>query len=141
MVDRTLDDELANARANGRWNDVARILSQRIDSEDGAAKREHLRELIDIWENKFSNVRMALEARGRLAEVEPDDLANVEVMVRHLRARRDWVKLVTALDHIASRVDRARQAPLLEEMELVCRDRLGDANKADAIAARRLGGA
>jgi len=138
MVYRTSDDELEKMRVAKRWHDVVRLLSERIESDEGdAQKRVHLRELIDLYENKFSNKLLAGEARAKLMVVDPDDLANVEALAGHLRARRDWLRLVTALDHLASRAAPEQQAPLLVEMEMVYRDRLRDSAKADAVAARR----
>jgi hypothetical protein len=137
MAYRASDDELAEARSQSRWSDVARILTQRIDAADGATKRELLRELIDVQEHKFANVPRAIAARRMLAEADPGDLVNVEALAGHLRTRREWAQLVETLDHLASRVDPELQAPLLDEMIMVCRDRLGDTIRADAIAARR----
>ncbi|HEX4420604.1 MAG TPA: tetratricopeptide repeat protein [Kofleriaceae bacterium] len=132
---RASDELAAKYRALGRWNDLIAILTRKSEiGELAAAERiALLREIADLWAERFGNFANAIKPLERIVELSPGDPDAVTRLKEIYTKRRQWRALIDVLGREASVLDgtdkRAKQA----EMAKLAAERLGDTRLAIEI--------
>ncbi len=135
---RAADELAAKFRALGRWNDLIAVLTRKSESP-GVSDDERiavLREIADLWSERFGNFANAVRPLERIVEIAPrtpisgDALAKLKEIYTK---RRQWRALIDVLGREANELGpdekRAKQA----EMARLAAERLGDSRLAIEI--------
>src|SRR4051812_4202027 len=144
---RRAGDELAGKyRALGRWNDLIAILTRKADSQ-GLTEGERvalLREIADLWAERFGNFANAIKPLERILELSPGDPDAIQRLKEIYTKRRQWRALIDVLGREASVLDGAERRAKQSEMARLASDRLGDTRLAieiyNTILGQALGG-
>ena len=129
-------DELAGKyRALGRWNDLIAILTRKSEAADlGDAERVALlREIADLWAERFGNFANAIKPLERIVELSPGDLDAVARLKEIYTKRRQWRALIDVLGREASVMSGADRRAKQAEMAKLAAERLGDTRLAIEI--------
>ena len=135
---RAADELAAKFRALGRWNDLIAVLTRKSEAP-GVPDDERiavLREIADLWSERFGNFANAVRPLERIVEIAPrtqisgDALAKLKEIYTK---RRQWRALIDVLGREANELapldKRAKQA----EMARLAAERLGDSRLAIEI--------
>ncbi|NVB83755.1 MAG: tetratricopeptide repeat protein [Kofleriaceae bacterium] len=132
---RATDELAAKFRALGRWNDLIAILTKKSEAA-GVPDTERvrlLREVADLWSERFGNFANAIKPLERIAELAPTDTEAVGKLKEIYTKRRQWRQLIDLLGKEASTLfaddKRAKQG----EMARLAAERLGDTRLAIEI--------
>jgi tetratricopeptide (TPR) repeat protein len=129
-------DELAGKyRALGRWNDLIAILTRKSEALD-LGDRERvglLREIADLWAERFGNFANAIKPLERIIELTPGDLDAVARLKEIYTKRRQWRALIDVLGREASVLAGADRRAKQAEMAKLAAERLGDTKLAIEI--------
>ncbi|HSK02744.1 MAG TPA: hypothetical protein VK932_15945, partial [Kofleriaceae bacterium] len=138
---RATDELAAKFRALGRWNDLIAVLTRKAEPLPGpdgggvsdAERVELLREIANLWSERFGNHANAIRPLERILELSPGDEDALARLKEIYTKRRQWRALVDVLAREASVLPpdekRAKQA----EMAKLAAERLGDTRLAIEI--------
>jgi tetratricopeptide (TPR) repeat protein len=129
-------DELASKyRALGRWNDLIAILTRKSEAPDLAdgERVALLREIADLWAERFGNFANAIKPLERIVELSPGDPDAVARLKEIYTKRRQWRALIDVLGREASVLDGADKRAKQNEMARLAAERLGDTRLAIEI--------
>ncbi|HEY0476100.1 MAG TPA: tetratricopeptide repeat protein [Kofleriaceae bacterium] len=133
---RRAGDELAaKYRALGRWNDLIAILTRKADAAAlGDTERiALLREIADLWAERFGNFANAIKPLEKIVELSPGDPDAVARLKEIYTKRRQWRALIDVLGREASVQGGAERRAKQAEMARLAAERLGDARLAIEI--------
>jgi tetratricopeptide (TPR) repeat protein len=133
---RRAGDELAaKYRALGRWNDLIAILTRKSEAADLPAPERIalLREIADLWAERFGNFANAIKPLERIVELSPGDPNAVARLKEIYTKRRQWRALIDVLGREASVLDGADKRAKQGEMAKLAAERLGDTRLAIEI--------
>jgi len=125
---RASDELAAKYRALGRWNDLIAILTRKADSTELADQERValLREVADLWAERFGNFANAIKPLERIVELSPGDPDAVARLKEIYTKRRQWRALIDVLGREASVLSGADRRAKQGEMAKLAADRLGD---------------
>ncbi|HET9623769.1 MAG TPA: tetratricopeptide repeat protein, partial [Kofleriaceae bacterium] len=132
---RASDELAAKYRALSRWNDLIAILTRKSEASDltDGERIALLREIADLWAERFGNFANAIKPLERIVELSPGDHEAVHRLKEIYTKRRQWRALIDVLAREASVLEgldkRAKQA----EMAKLAAERLGDTRLAIEI--------
>ncbi len=129
-------DELAGKyRALGRWNDLIAILTRKSEASDlGDDERVALlREIADLWADRFGNFANAIKPLEKIVELSPGDTDAVARLKEIYTKRRQWRALIDVLGREASVLEGADRRAKQGEMAKLAAERLGDTRLAIEI--------
>ena len=133
---RRAGDELAaKYRALGRWNDLIAILTRKAEGH-GLADAERialLREIADLWAERFGNFANAIKPLEKIVELSPGDPDAVARLKEIYTKRRQWRALIDVLGREASVQTGAERRAKQGEMARLAAERLGDTRLAIEI--------
>jgi tetratricopeptide (TPR) repeat protein len=138
---RRAGDELAGKyRALGRWNDLIAILTRKVDGQRlaDAERVALLREIADLWAERFGNFANAIKPLERIVELSPGDPDAVARLKEIYTKRRQWRALIDVLGREASVLAGAERRAKQGEMARLAAERLGDTRLAIEIHNRVL---
>ncbi|MBA2543168.1 MAG: tetratricopeptide repeat protein, partial [Deltaproteobacteria bacterium] len=105
---RRATDELANKfRLLGRWNDLIAVLSRKSEMPDipDAERVVLLREIADLWSERFGNFANAIKPLEKILELSPGsaDFGSALAQLKEIYTkRRQWRALIDVLGREAS---------------------------------------
>nr|HEX4318042.1 tetratricopeptide repeat protein [Kofleriaceae bacterium] len=126
---RRATDELASKyRALGRWNDVITLLSRKADAANvpDDERVALLREVADLWAERFGNFANAIKPLERILELvgaDPDAVARLKDIYTR---RRQWRALIDVLAREANALPLDERRAKQSEMGRLAAERLGD---------------
>ncbi len=122
-------DELASKfRALGRWNDLIAILSRKSEAPNvpDADRVKLLREVADLWSDRFGNFANAIRPLERIVELTPGDAEVVARLKEIYTKRRQWRALIDLLGREATLLHASERRAKQSEMARLAAERLGD---------------
>jgi tetratricopeptide (TPR) repeat protein len=129
-------DELASKfRALGRWNDLIAILTRKSEAPNvpDGERVKLLREVADLWSERFGNFANAIKPLERIAELMPSDSEAVNKLKEIYTKRRQWRQLIDLLGKEASTLGSEDKRAKQSEMARLAAERLGDTRLAIEI--------
>ncbi len=129
-------DELAGKfRALGRWNDLIAVLTRKAESVGvpDAERIKLLREVADLWSDRFGNFANAIKPLERIVELAPSDADALARLKEIYTKRRQWRQLIDLLGKEASVLPAADKRSKQSEMARLAAERLGDTRLAIEI--------
>ncbi len=138
---RAIDELAERYRALSRWNDLISILTRKAELPQlaVAARVALLREVAQLWAERFGNFANAIRPLERILELEPGDVEARAKLKDIYTRRRQWRALIDLLDKEAAELPSAERRARLLEMAKLAAERLGDSRLAIVIANRVLG--
>jgi tetratricopeptide (TPR) repeat protein len=132
---RAADELAAKFRALGRWNDLIAILTRKSEAPSvGDAERvKLLREVADLWSDRFGNFANAIKPLERIVEVSPTDADALARLKEIYIKRRQWRALIDLLGKEASALPAVEKRAKQSEMARLAAERLGDTRLAIEI--------
>ncbi|HTL26910.1 MAG TPA: hypothetical protein VL280_09855, partial [Burkholderiales bacterium] len=132
---RATDELAAKFRALGRWNDLIAILTRKSESPSvaDADKVKLLREVADLWSERFGNFANAIRPLERIAELMPSDTEAVNKLKEIYTKRRQWRQLIDLLGKEATTLPPDEKRAKQSEMARLAAERLGDTRLAIEI--------
>ena len=125
---RAADELAAKFRALGRWNDLIAVLTRKSESH-GISDGERvklLREIADLWTDRFGNFANAIRPLERIVELTPSDGDALARLKEIYTKRRQWRALIDLLGKEASVLTGADKRAKQSEMARLAAERLGD---------------
>ncbi|HEX7702422.1 MAG TPA: hypothetical protein VF403_16900, partial [Kofleriaceae bacterium] len=135
-------DELAGKfRTLGRWNDLIAVLTRKSEAPNipDHERVKLLREVADLWSERFGNFANAIKPLERIAELTPTDTDAINRLKEIYTKRRQWRQLIDLLAKEASTLAPADRRGKQSEMARLAAERLGDSKLAIEIHNRVLG--
>ncbi len=135
-------DELAGKfRTLGRWNDLIAVLTRKSESANvpDGERVKLLREVADLWSERFGNFANAIKPLERIAELTPTDTDAINRLKEIYTKRRQWRQLIDLLGKEASTLAPADRRVKQSEMARLAAERLGDTKLAIEVHNRVLG--
>ncbi|HTR55781.1 MAG TPA: hypothetical protein VMJ10_34125, partial [Kofleriaceae bacterium] len=132
---RATDELAAKFRALGRWNDLIAVLTRQAE-QPGIPDRERvklLREVADLWSERFGNFANAIKPLERIVELAPTEADAIARLKEIYTKRRQWRQLIDLLGKEASALPAAERRAKQAEMARLAAERLGDARLAIEI--------
>jgi tetratricopeptide (TPR) repeat protein len=142
---RRATDELANKfRALGRWNDLIAVLTRKAEMPEipDPERVLLLREIADLWSERFGNFANAIRPLERILELSPgsNDFGSALAQLKEIYTkRRQWRALIDVLGREASVLSGDDKRSKQSEMARLASDRLGDTRLAIEIYNTMLG--
>src|SRR5262249_33709751 len=125
-------------RALGRWNDLIAILTRKAESpnvsDDDRVKL--LREVADLWSERFGNFANAIKPLERIVELRPRPTDSGEAVTKLKEIytkRRQWRQLIDLLGKEAAVLGPDDKRAKQSEMARLAAERLGDTRLAIEI--------
>jgi tetratricopeptide (TPR) repeat protein len=138
---RAGDELAAKFRALGRWNDLIAVLTRKSEApnipDDERVKL--LREVADLWTERFGNFANAIKPLEKLAEIAPADSASIARLKEIYTKRRQWRQLIDLLGKESRALSGDDRRGKQSEMARLAAERLGDSRLAIEIYNRILG--
>ncbi|HEY0252267.1 MAG TPA: hypothetical protein VGC41_12115, partial [Kofleriaceae bacterium] len=135
-------DELAGKfRALGRWNDLIAVLTKKSEAANvpDHERVKLLREVADLWSERFGNFANAIKPLERIAEITPTDTDAINRLKEIYTKRRQWRQLIDLLGKESTTLPPADRRAKQAEMARLAAERLGDTRLAIEIHNRVLG--
>jgi tetratricopeptide (TPR) repeat protein len=132
---RATDELAAKFRTLGRWNDLIAILSRKAEAPNvpDGERVKLLREVADLWSERFGNFANAIKPLERIAELAPTDTEAVTKLKEIYTKRRQWRQLIDLLGKEASTLPPGEKRAKQSEMARLAAERLGDTRLAIEI--------
>ncbi|MCE9575633.1 MAG: tetratricopeptide repeat protein [Deltaproteobacteria bacterium] len=132
---RALDELALKYKALGRWNDLIGVLTRKSELEDAplAERVAILREVADLWSERFGNFAQAIRPLERILELAPEDQDAATRLKDIYTRRRQWRQLITLVEREAAVVDGEARRAKQVEMARLAAERLGDSRLAIEI--------
>ncbi len=125
---RATDELAAKYRALGRWNDVITLLTRKADAANVPDEERValLREVADLWSERFGNFANAIKPLEKILEIIPADPDAVARLKDIYTRRRQWRALIDVLAREASVLPVEDRRAKQSEMGRLAAERLGD---------------
>ncbi|HEY1552976.1 MAG TPA: hypothetical protein VGG28_34335, partial [Kofleriaceae bacterium] len=138
---RAGDELAAKFRALGRWNDLIAVLTRKSEAPNvpDAQRVGLLREVADLWTERFGNFANAIKPLEKLAELAPSDSDAVARLKEIYTKRRQWRQLIDLLGKESRTLPAGDRRAKQSEMARLAAERLGDTRLAIEIYNRILG--
>ena len=96
---RAGDELAAKFRALGRWNDLIAVLTRKSEAPNvpDEDRVKLLREVADLWTERFGNFANAIKPLEKLAEIAPSDIDAIARLKEIYTKRRQWRQLIDLL--------------------------------------------
>ena len=137
---RAGDELAAKFRALGRWNDLIAVLTRKSEApnvpDDERVKL--LREVADLWTERFGNFANAIKPLEKIAELAPSDATAIARLKEIYTKRRQWRQLIDILGKEAGARSGDERRGKQSEMARLAAERLGDTRLAIEIYNRVL---
>ena len=135
---RAGDELAAKFRALGRWNDLIAILTRKSEGADvpDLERVKLLREVADLWSERFGNFANAIKPLERIVELAPTSAEAGDAIGRLKEIytkRRQWRQLIDLLGKEALALAPADRRAKQAEMARLAAERLGDTRLAIEI--------
>ncbi|MGE3546638.1 MAG: tetratricopeptide repeat protein, partial [Kofleriaceae bacterium] len=133
---RRAGDELAaKYRALGRWNDLIAVLTRKSEVAElpDYERVALLREIADLWSERFGNFANAIKPLERILELMPAEPEALRKLKEIYTKRRQWRALIDVLGREASMLPTADKRAKQGEMARLAAERLGDVRLAIEI--------
>ena len=132
---RATDELAAKFRALGRWNDLIAILTRKSEAPNvpDPDRVKLLREVADLWSERFGNFANAIKPLERIAELMPTDTEAVNKLKEIYTKRRQWRQLIDLLGKEATTLGAEEKRAKQSEMARLAAERLGDTRLAIEI--------
>nr|MDQ3299360.1 hypothetical protein [Myxococcota bacterium] len=135
---RATDDLAAKFRSLGRWNDLIAVLTRKSETADlpDAERIVLLREIADLWAERFGNFANAVRPLERILELAaaPADTADAIARLKEIYTkRRQWRALIDVIGREASLLPVVEKRAKQGEMARLAAERLGDSRFAIEI--------
>ncbi len=132
---RATDELAAKFRALGRWNDLIAVLTRKSESPavPDAEKIQILREIAELWSDRFGNFANAVKPLERILELTPGEYATVSKLKEIYTKRRQWRALIELLGREAAVLPAEDKRAKQMEMARLAAERVGDARLAIEI--------
>ncbi|MBN2802824.1 MAG: tetratricopeptide repeat protein, partial [Deltaproteobacteria bacterium] len=119
---------------SGRWNDLIKVLSRRIEIvEDDEIKVSLLNKIASLWIDKFNNFNKAVEPLEAIIELKADDIKAITALKEIYEKRRAWKPLQDLLKKELELADEDSKADILEQMAVLTAEKLNERQEAIAI--------
>jgi len=137
---RAADELAAKFRTLGRWNDLIAVLTKKSEAANvpDAERVTLLREVADLWSERFGNFANAIKPLERIAELSPSDVDAVSKLKEIYTKRRQWRQLIDLLGKEATTLAGEEKRVKQSEMARLAAERLGDTRLAIEIHNRIL---
>ncbi|HET9934357.1 MAG TPA: tetratricopeptide repeat protein, partial [Polyangiaceae bacterium] len=117
--------------AAGRWLDVIKVKSRRLDNANGDDRVELLLEIGEIWSSRLSDRAQAAKNLVAALDERPDDRRVLTRLMQLYSEDKDWNKLVAVVLRLAEFVDDPKQrVKYLHTAAIVTLRQIGDAERA-----------
>ncbi|HEX4450171.1 MAG TPA: tetratricopeptide repeat protein [Kofleriaceae bacterium] len=138
---RAGDELAAKFRALGRWNDLIAVLTRKSEAPNvpDGERVKLLREVADLWTERFGNFANAIKPLEKIAELAPRDVVAVARLKEIYTKRRQWRQLIDILGKEARASSGDDRRGKQSEMARLAAERLGDTRLAIEIYNRILG--
>lgn len=125
---RATDELAAKFRALGRWNDLIAILTKKSEAPDvpDDARVAILREVAELWSERFGNYANAVKPLERILELVHGDRDTIDKLKEIYTKRRQWRALIDVLGREASVLPPTEKRAKQLEMARLAAERLGD---------------
>lgn len=125
---RAGDELAAKFRALGRWNDLIAVLTRKSEAPDvpDSERVMLLREIADLWSERFGNFANAIRPLERILELAPAEVESLGKLKEIYTKRRQWRALIDVLGREASVLVTAERRAKQAEMARLAAERLGD---------------
>ena len=125
---RAGDELAAKFRVLGRWNDLIAVLTRKSEAPSipDAERVRLLREVADLWSERFGNFANAIKPLERIAELAPSDSDAISRLKEIYTKRRQWRQLIDLLGKEARVLAPAERRAKQAEMARLAAERLGD---------------
>ncbi|MBS1118787.1 MAG: repeat-containing protein, partial [Deltaproteobacteria bacterium] len=134
---RRATDELANKfRALGRWNDLIAVLTRKSEAPSDLPDAERvqlLREIADLWAERFGNFANAIRPLERILELSAGDGDALARLKEIYTKRKQWRALIDVLGREAEVLADDERRAKQTEMAKLAAERLGDTRLAIEI--------
>lgn len=132
---RAGDELAAKFRALGRWNDLIAVLTRKSEAPDvpDGDRVKLLREIADLWSERFGNFANAIRPLERILELAPAEAESLTKLKEIYTKRRQWRALIDVLGREASVLPVAEKRAKQAEMARLAAERLGDSRLAIEI--------
>ena len=132
---RAGDELAAKFRTLGRWNDLIAVLTRKSEAPDvpDAERVVLLREIADLWSERFGNFANAIRPLERILELAPAEAESLTKLKEIYTKRRQWRALIDVLAREASVLPVADKRAKQGEMARLAAERLGDTRLAIEI--------
>ncbi len=132
---RAADELAAKFRALGRWNDLIAVLTKKSEAPDVPDEERVviLREIADLWSERFGNFANAVRPLERILELSVGDADSLAKLKEIYIKRRQWRALIDVLGREASLLPAAERRSKQGEMSRLAAERLGDTRLAIEI--------
>ena len=128
-------DNLTQAfESAGRWNDLIKILTKRLNiTEDDSEKITLLNRIANLWVGQFNNFNKAVEPLEQILELDPENRDAIHTLKGIYEKRRAWKPLMALLEKEFELSLDESKAIVLREMAETAQDRLNDHDRAIAL--------
>jgi tetratricopeptide (TPR) repeat protein len=117
--------------AGGRWSDVVKAKSRRLDNASGDERVDLLFEIGEIWANKLGDRAQAAKNFVGALDEKPDDRRVLTRLMQLYSEDKDWDKLVGIVLRLAEFVDDPKQrVKYLHTAAIVTARQIGDVERA-----------
>ena len=129
---RAIDELSAKYRALARWNDLIATLSRKTElpTEPPLISIDErvaiLREVAELWIERFGNFAQAIRPLERVLELVPADPAAIASLKDIYARRRQWRPLISLLEQEAATLPPAARRAKQTEMAKLAMERVGD---------------
>lgn len=132
---RAVDELAAKFRALGRWNDLIAVLTRKSEAPELADDERVaiLREIADLWSERFGNFANAVKPLERILELAPGEGDALARLKEIYTKRRQWRALIDVLAREANLLDGDDKRAKQSEMARLAAERLGDTRLAIEI--------
>ncbi len=132
---RAGDELAAKFRTLGRWNDLIAVLTRKSEAPDvpDAERVVLLREIADLWSERFGNFANAIRPLERILELAPAEAESLTKLKEIYTKRRQWRALIDVLGREASVLPPSEKRAKQAEMARLAAERLGDSRLAIEI--------
>lgn len=132
---RAIDELAGKYRTLGRWNDLIAILTKKAEAPSvGDGERvKLLREVADLWSERFGNFANAIKPLERIVELAPTDTDTVNRLKEIYTKRRQWRQLIDLIGKEAAPLGPDERRAKRSEMARLAAERLGDTRLAIEI--------
>ncbi|MBN2529408.1 MAG: tetratricopeptide repeat protein [Deltaproteobacteria bacterium] len=128
-------ENLINAfESAGRWNDLIKVLTKRVQiTEDAHEKIALLNRIANLWVGQFNNFNKAVEPLEQILALDSENAEAIRKLKEIYEKRRSWKPLMGLLERELELASEAERSAVLREMAETAQDRLNDADRAIAL--------
>ncbi|MBN2342252.1 MAG: tetratricopeptide repeat protein [Deltaproteobacteria bacterium] len=123
-----LESLMAAYKTAGRWNDLIKILTKRVEvASDDDERIRFLNQIAELWVGQFNNFNKAVEPLERILDIDPENAQAISTLKDIYEKRRSWKPLMGLLEKELSLTEEDDvKARILREMAETAQDKLND---------------